>query len=108
MSLLPIRRDLAPRKRLPRARGGGEVKWPTMKTKELVLRDVDRIAIDATVTVDDKCVVAVHFYGGSQDDWHLSAVEAERLAKALNAAAAVTRAKKVAARVVAVSKDGGR
>ena len=69
------------------------MKYPTLKTKNIKLRDFSEIAIDATVTLDSRPVVAVHDYGGHFDDISLSALEAERLGNALLKAAACVRGK---------------
>lgn len=68
-------------------------KWPTMKTKNLKFRHEPEIDIDATVTMDNKCVVAVHWFNGVMDDQQFFPSEAERYGWALIMAAQCCRAK---------------
>jgi hypothetical protein len=67
--------------------------WPTLPTKILKFRAECDIAVDATVNLNNRCVVAVHWYNNVMDDQEFTPAEAERYAKALIAAAKCCREK---------------
>jgi hypothetical protein len=65
-------------------------KWPSMKPRVLRPRHGGEVIVDATVTLDGKCLVAALCVG----DVYLTPTEAERVAKALVHAAEVSRRKR--------------
>jgi hypothetical protein len=73
-------------------------KWPTMRTITIRPRGELAMEIDATVTVDGRAIVAIHYPESISDDTGYFPDDAERVGRALLKAAAVCRAKKEAAR----------
>ena len=68
-------------------------KYPTF-SKELKFHMEPNLHVDATVDLNGKCIVSVHDYAGRFDDTHYYPHEAEKLGRALLAAAAAARARR--------------